>query len=278
MARKSFDTITDTQTIDFNTKQPIEKTPRRVLGERIRFFRMNAHLTQAKVAELTGVTMNAVASWEIGRSKPDFFMVPTLCKSFGITVGQLFGEPGTPTPEDLSLLKSFHSIRYSDREAIRTLIKTMAANAPATEVEKIDLIKIKKGLTPAAAGIGDPSEWSLKAEEVYIRDCPLANQADLIFDVNGQSMEPTLEDGSQIFVKYAANINPGQLGVFTVGNEAYVKEYQPDGLHSHNPCYPTMRFDRGDSVVLVGVVLGKVEKDMIPSEEEIKIYMDQNNE
>jgi phage repressor protein C with HTH and peptisase S24 domain len=89
-------------------------------------------------------------------------------------------------------------------------------------------------------------------------------------------MEPTFHNGDMVFVEYIPNGAPlqfGEIGAFAVGNECYIKEYQPDGLHSHNERYPVMRFDDDASVYLIGRVLGRVDSGLVASDQEINRYL-----
>ena len=71
-------------------------------------------------------------------------------------------------------------------------------------------------------------------------------------------MEPDLHDGDDILVQYADAISPGEVGVFVADGEGFVKEYQPDGLHSHNPRYKTIYTGEGADVRCCGRVTGAV--------------------
>ena len=71
-------------------------------------------------------------------------------------------------------------------------------------------------------------------------------------------MEPTFKDGSYVYVEFGATVQPGQIGIFVVNGEAYIKEYQPDGLHSHNPRYKTIFTGEGVDVRCCGRVTGAV--------------------
>ena len=81
---------------------------------------------------------------------------------------------------------------------------------------------------------------------------------DCIIPVNGRSMEPTYRNGSYVYVDTRAAIQPGQVGIFIVNGEAFIKEYQPDGLHSHNPRYKTIYTGEGADVRCCGRVTGAV--------------------
>jgi phage repressor protein C with HTH and peptisase S24 domain len=92
-----------------------------------------------------------------------------------------------------------------------------------------------------------------------------------VYKVNGDSMVPTFHDGDLVFVEDIPNGAPlhfGEIGAFAIGNETYIKEYQQDGLHSHNPHYPVMRFEEDAGVLLIGRVLGVVEPDQLATESE----------
>lgn len=59
------------------------------LGERIKQARQKAHLSQEKVAELIGVSRQAVTKWESGQSAPNTENLFRLAEILGITVDQL---------------------------------------------------------------------------------------------------------------------------------------------------------------------------------------------
>ena len=53
-------------------------------------------------------------------------------------------------------------------------------------------------------------------------------------------------------------LREGEIGIFLVDNEGYIKEYRKDGLHSHNPAYAPLTFSENEPVHCVGKVIGKV--------------------
>lgn len=52
----------------------------------------------------------------------------------------------------------------------------------------------------------------------------------------------------------------------------YIKEYQPDGLHSRNPSYPVMGFSEFEHVYLIGQVIGVLIDEDIVREEDVECY------
>lgn len=63
------------------------------LSDRIRKFRQEAHLSQEKVAELMGVSRQAVTKWEAGTSAPSTENLIRLAQVFEIDLQQLVAEP-----------------------------------------------------------------------------------------------------------------------------------------------------------------------------------------
>lgn len=68
------------------------------LGERIRACRQNAKLSQEKVAELVGVSRQAVTKWEADQTAPNTENLFKLAEIFGTTVDLLIPSGETPNP------------------------------------------------------------------------------------------------------------------------------------------------------------------------------------
>ena len=69
------------------------------LGKRIAKNRKRMGLTQDRLAELLGVTAQAVSKWENDQSCPDIQTLPKLASIFGITTDELLGAPRTVEAE-----------------------------------------------------------------------------------------------------------------------------------------------------------------------------------
>lgn len=77
------------------------------LAENIRKFRTDADLTQAKLADLVGVTRATVTQWETGWSQPRMGAVEKLSEVLGVSMSELVDDsnikrvPGAITPTEL---------------------------------------------------------------------------------------------------------------------------------------------------------------------------------
>jgi len=250
----------------------------------IREARRAAGMSQQELADRAGVSRNTVAGWETGHSRPELDSVPALCGALGLPLASFFGVRDRFSREERQLLTAFRAMGAGDRQvllwqaeavaAARTAEKTAAPvrrnAAPAPfrgEIVRRETVKVWKSDLSAAAGTGVPLDAE-RGEAVLLYKDALTSRADEILTVNGHSMEPTFRDGDLVLVEHTESLRPGEIGVFVVNGEGYVKEYQPDGLHSHNPEYPVMRFGEDSEVRCVGRVLGRLEVDQTVSAEE----------
>ena len=97
MARRKIDLSTSGQgnLIDMKTGKPVETPVLPVICERIKHYREALGIEQKALAELIGVTKNAISNWECGRSRPDVNLLPIICEALNITLYDLFslGDP-----------------------------------------------------------------------------------------------------------------------------------------------------------------------------------------
>ena len=83
---------------------------------------------------------------------------------------------------------------------------------------------------------------------------------DFIVRVSGDSMEPTYHDGDKLFVKEQPSIEIGEIGIFVVDGNAYVKELGVDRLISHNEKYSDIIINEYIRNECCGKVLGICEE------------------
>lgn len=73
-------------------------------GQRLAQLRKLRGMTQLELAQILGVTNQAVSKWESDMCCPDIMLLPELADAFGVTVDTLFGrEPPLDSPVIISL-------------------------------------------------------------------------------------------------------------------------------------------------------------------------------
>lgn len=106
----------------------------------------------------------------------------------------------------------------------------------------------------ASAGTGEYLFDDIPTDTIKIdtREYP---KADYAIQVNGDSMEPTFYDGDTLIVERNAVPEKGQIGIFILDNEGYVKRMGNGELISDNKIYPNIIAKYGECM---GRVLGKL--------------------
>lgn len=249
------------------------------VGDKIRSFRTLRGMTQPQLAELLGVTKNSVTNWESGTSRPDFALIGKLCKALDISADVFFGLPSkddTLTQSEWEHMKLYRALPLSQRRSVDTLMDALIENdlqAFREECEK-NFTRLYRHPLAASAGTGNPLTECYDRECVFLRNSRSVCRADDIITVSGDSMEPTFHDGDDLLVEYTQEIELGEIGIFVVAGEGFVKEYQPDGLHSHNPKYRTIHPFDDDNFRCVARVLDAVTPDMLANQRELDVLND----
>ena len=264
--------------VDMKTGRFVESPCLPIICANIRNRRIELGIEQKALAARLGLHPNTVSGWEVGRTRPDISLIPALCNELQMTPYDLFSmdEPQKLfTPREERLVENYRKLDGKFKSHIDSMVASLAqtiasVNAPDLHEIKFQPIRLAAG---SDAAIRDITE----AETIYLHNSPLLHHADGVYKVNGDSMEPTFHDGDMVLVEHIPDGNAlryGEIGAFANGNECYIKEYQQDGLHSHNARYGVMRFD-GDAspVYLIGRVLGVIDPQLIATSEEVKLYL-----
>lgn len=127
------------------------------------------------------------------------------------------------------------------------------ASAPESKI--IVLPYFRAGVS-AGSGIfilGNEAE-----DEIELPDLPEYEAADFAIDINGDSMEPDFSHDDIALVQQDAELSPGDIGVFVINGDAFIKELGENELISRNKDYKNIPIHEGDNVVCMGKVIGKV--------------------
>jgi len=74
---------------------------RRVIGANVRRFRLDADLTQARVAEIMGVDRAYISALERGERNPTVLSLWQVSEALGIHIARFFDEAALPASEDI---------------------------------------------------------------------------------------------------------------------------------------------------------------------------------
>lgn len=261
-------------TKDTQTKAKRSTRSSGLYADRIRTLRLEANMTQPQLAEKIGVTKNAISNWEAGTTRPDVDTLPLLCDALQVTADELLGH-STPSVSaaEQALLRKFRRLCGYDQKAITDLMEVLSRNRALERRDYCRNTFIPLNIAPYSmgAGLGEPLGDNTEQERIFVRVTRDSSRADRVVCVNGDSMMPTFCDGDLLLVQETDQINIGEIGIFIIAGEGFVKEYQRDGLHSHNKRYDTFMPADDDNSRCIGRVIGRINDAMLPDAEETRI-------
>lgn len=198
------------------------------LYKNIKALRIKMNLSQEELARRTGYTSrSSIAKIEAGEVDLSQSKILEFARVFNVTPTFLMGWESDFENDDTS---------------------------PLTKKEQI-LNSIKLYDNPVSAGRGawldDGCEYSF--EEI---DKPPVD-ADFALRVRGDSMSPLYNDDDVVFVKSNVLVEQGQVGVFLLNSEGYLKQWQGNKLVSLNSEYDPIFITDEDEFRVIGKVVRK---------------------
>lgn len=197
------------------------------IGTQIRKLRKERGYTQAHLAELLGTRPTTVASWEQGRNKPLMDKVQKMAIIFNVPISEIVGSEEPESHSNIIYPKGLKRVTVP-------VIGEIACGDPITAEENID------GYT----------------EVIFDREIPSGNLFAL--RCKGQSMEPTIPDGSMVIIKSQPMVEDGEIAAVLVDNdnEATLKRIKHQGdlimLMPDNQEYDPIILDKNHPGRIVG--------------------------
>ena len=234
------------------------------IGEQIKKYRNIKGMTQQDIADALGESSGRVIyNWEKGIGRPDCDKLARLCDLLGVSADELIGCKSMaqrPTAAEWTTLQKYRALDEHGKEVVDYMIDSEYKRVTAlTRKPKPRMLKIDWYAQPASAGTGTFLDSDL-AEDLFVPESAEAEQADFVISVGGDSMAPTYHDGDKVFVEKCDAVDIGEVGIFVVNGDVYIKELGNQCLISHNEKYKSIRIGKNDSVYCFGRVIGRVEE------------------
>lgn len=232
------------------------------LGERIKKARERAGIYQGKLAAMLDVTSGRIISnWENNIARPDADNLVKLCRALNVSAAYILGYDSGP--ETINDRESDHIRRY---RALDSHGKDMVDLVTEKELDRITSHETAKRRrrsilfydSPASAGTGQ-FLGEVEGEMIRVPLNDATENADYVIPVKGDSMEPMFFDGDRVGVCESESVGIGEIGVFVINGEAYIKCYRGDRLCSLNPKYKDIILNENSSIFCRGYVTGRVD-------------------
>ena len=106
--------------------------------------------------------------------------------------------------------------------------------------------------TSVSAGTGIDIDYSTHTEITTTED---TEGADFAVRVSGDSMTPRFRNADIVLVESTPRVDVGEIGIFILNGQAYIKELGENMLISLNKKYPPIEFTDSDSIYCQGRVI-----------------------
>ncbi len=208
----------------------VSPMPELSMAERLKVVRQARGLTQQQMADLLEISRPSVAQLEGGRHQPSNEVLETIVKELNVSRNWLWFSSGPMEDEgaaggNIILLGKFTDSEYIDCPFIR--------------------VPVRAGFVELIATEGDYGQY--EAMRIYKPSPELRRAGTLVFEIDGDSMEPQLRAGMLVAVTPVPleDIKYTVSGVYvaTFGNQLTIKRIKDNDLltkrqlvlHSDNP-------------------------------------------
>jgi len=245
-------------------------------GERLTGLRKKRGFTRVAFADYIGIPSATLRNYEKDIREPSYAFLRHMTEIFKVSLDYLLCLTDDPSQGvlrskfdigDINHIKKYRALDIYGKRAVDSILdvetERMAANNE--QVEKVEVLQqrpmhlVAYYQKLASAGTGEYLFDDMIRTQLSILDTEVSRQADFAVGVNGDSMEPEYHDGDIVFVKLQEVVNIGDVGVFILNNESFIKIAGEDRLISLNPEYNDIFVKSNDSFHCVGKVIGKAE-------------------
>lgn len=228
------------------------------IGQIIAKHRKKKNLSQPKLAELLkecgyDLTNKAISKWEKGNSEPSVSIFMQLCRILEIedVYEDYFGSNPFNALSSLNNIGRLKALDYI--ELLNNSPKYQSHYSTYKTQRKIRLYDNR-----ISAGTGNFLS-SDAYEEIEVGE-EVPDTASYGLRITGNSMEPQFINGQIVWVKQQSYLDNGEIGIFYLNGDAYIKKLQDDEhglfLISLNKQYSSIHIKDNDSFKIFGKVVG----------------------
>lgn len=232
------------------------------LSEFINKRRKELNMSIDDLVAKSGIPKGTLSKITAGiNTNPTLSTVETLCKALKCSINDAVGfvsESDSFTIDEQKMIKKYRALDEHGKKIVDFVLNEEydRSTEQGEEVIQTNCIILTMYEDAVSAGTGEYLDDG-RCVEITVDDTPLTQRADFVLRVSGDSMEPTYYDGDKVLVESTTELQYGDIGIFILEGEGYIKEYRPEGLYSHNTKYGIKKTGEGRCEV-VGKVIGKI--------------------
>ncbi|EGQ3040394.1 S24 family peptidase [Staphylococcus pseudintermedius] len=226
-----------------------------IIAKNIRRFLDDSNMSQKKLAELINIKPSTLSDYLNLRSNPSHGVIQRIADVFGVgksDIDTTYKDENSITSiyDKLTPPRQKRVLDFANEQLNEQNNKVLHINSHNVISEEVAVYGY------ASAGTGETLIDGVEFTTQYNGHIP---NHDFALQVNGDSMEPLFEDKEIIFVDKTKQINSGQIGIFVIDGEAYLKKVfiNEEGIRlvSLNSKYPDLFFDKNHDIKVAGKVI-----------------------
>ncbi len=226
-------------------------------------------ITQKALSKQLGVPTSTINNWiKLNRSIPSEFIIP-ICEFLDITpylllTGENVSSKSVLGPDEQELLDIYNSLspksqgQVKERAIVLLELETPVTKEPESEQETIF---IEYSTLKVSAGTGEPLIDDTYHDFLKVKRNDLTEEANFAVQISGNSMLPRFKDKEWVLVRSQPDVEIGEIGIFIIDGNGYIKERAADRLVSINPEYDDIFFKENQDIKCKGLVIGTLESD-----------------
>ncbi|HDU0754491.1 TPA: helix-turn-helix domain-containing protein [Staphylococcus pseudintermedius] len=217
-------------------------------------------ISQSELSRRTGIGRNSISDYLNGKYEAKQDKVFELAKALNVNEAWLMGFDISKNREIENSITSIYDKLTPPRQKRVLDFANEQLNEQSNKVLHINSHNVISEEVAvygyASAGTGETLIDGVEFTTQYNGHIP---NHDFALQVNGDSMEPMFEDKEIIFIDKTKQINSGQIGIFVIDGEAYLKKVfiNEEGIRlvSLNSKYPDLHFDSSHDIKVAGKVI-----------------------
>ncbi len=218
-------------------------------------MRRQSGLSLDELSEKSGVPKGTLSKISAGiTERPALETMRVLVYAMGYTLNDL--EDNTNIKQltnnlsiaENNIIKKYRTLDKYGKETVSGVLEFEYKRCREQEKDEIsasiepNIIYLPDPIQSASAGYGQLADDNT-ANMIAIQANAITSKANYIMRVSGDSMEPKFFDGQRVLVRNQPSVDLGEIGIFLIDGERYIKIYRGNHLESANPNYPDVQFD-----------------------------------
>ena len=210
-----------------------------------------------------------MTNWKNRGTDPPAKHIVPICEFLDISPYLLLigKEKSSPTVEltadEQELLDIYNNLSPQSQGRLRERAEVLAElEAPAADEpdqEESNTIFIEYSVCSVSAGTGEPLINDSYPDFIEVKRNEVTEDANFAVKINGNSMLPHYKDNDIVLVRSQPEVEVGEIGIFTIDGDGYIKERGEDRLISLNPEYDDVYFEEGQDIRCKGLVIATLE-------------------